>query len=387
VPATARAVATERARLSLPARARGFRHVNTPYGTLVLPSATKNSWSMDERWFRSVILNEHGQVVSVGFPKFANVGENGFEDHLQDLRTAIANHEDVWLTDKVDGSLIVRSVIDGVVVWRTRGHWRLNAFEAPVMALVRTHPLLLDPTFSPSSSLLFEFTSSSPDLRVVLAHEEDGLTLLAAVDHQRLQLAERPALQELAQASGVPLVASVQLAGGLKEWKREIGAWAGREGVVIRLARGQMLKLKSASYLTLHRLKTQFSLRATKRMIINSDLNSFAQFEAHLRGLGADFEIIREVEPLIVAAMAAREFAATRFSALEDEVDLICISNPGKRSVQARVINERFGEAERQAALLLLDGRHEEARTALGSILLQEALEPFEDPVQEAADE
>ena len=185
----------------------------------------------------------------------------------------------------------------------------------------------------------------------------------------------------------MPLVGSVTLSGSLRDWKREVGAWAGREGIVVRLAGGQMLKLKSASYLTLHRLKTQFSLRATKRMILGADLDSVSAFDEHLRRLGADWEIIHEVEPLVLAAMAARERAAARFPQLEAEIDALAISHPGARARQTALINTTFDEGERQAALLLLDGRYREAQTALDNILLQQALEPFDDPVQEAAEE
>lgn len=364
--------------LPVPSRERGFRVRDCPYGTLVGPTDTKHSWRIDERPYRSIILDDAGRVVSTGLPKFANLGEPGFEDQHEDLRAAVARGTDLWVTDKADGTLVIRSVIDGAVVWRTRGSHHLGAFEASVMAQVARYPTLSDPAFSPAGSLQFEFTSADPALRVVIGHAADGLTLIGATDHATLSIAYKPELEQLAASSGVPLIDSVVLVGSLKDWRREIKSWTGREGVVVRLPNGAMTKLKADAYLTLHRLKTQFSLRATKRMILHEDLDSREAFERHLTKLGADWEIVQSTRPLIEAAMDARAAAKATLPQLEDRVDLLCIATPGNKTAQKEIINA-WPQAERQAGLLLLDGRYGEAGLALRNILLVEALEPFED--------
>ena len=149
-----------------------------------------------------------------GSPSSLTWAKSGFEDHLEDLRRALRSGDDIWLTEKFDGSLVVRSVIDGVVVWRTRGHWQLNQFETPVMAQVQRYPRLLDPSFALAASLLFEFTSAAPELRVVLAHAEDGLTLLGEVDHRQLLLVGT-------HAAGDPGRTVRRAPGGFGDFERE----------------------------------------------------------------------------------------------------------------------------------------------------------------------
>jgi len=369
--------------VALPGREQGFRQVRGEHGTLILPTDGKQVWQIDERIFRSLIVDDEGHIISSGFPKFANLNERGFTDHLEDLRATLKNGHDVWLTSKVDGSLIIRSVVAGKILWRTRGAWNLGQFEKPVMAQVSRHPELLDPKFMSTHSLLFEFVSSDPQLRIVLAHPEDGLVFLGAVRHHDASLMYKDEMAQVAGRAGVSMVESVVLPGGLKGWQKEVKAWTGREGVVIRLPKGQMLKLKSSSYLELHRLKTNFSLRAVKRMIFANELRSVEDFEAHLYKQGADWEIISGVEPLIQSAMKARAYSAKRFPMLLDEVDMLCIKHPGKKDAQLQEVNS-LPEAERQAGLLILDGRIGDAEQALERAALQEALVPFDDPREDA---
>src|ERR1039458_3678520 len=145
---------SQRLKLTIPGREQGFRQIKGPYGTLVLPSSNKQTWQIDERVFRSLILDDKGQIISSGFPKFANLNERGFTDHFEDLKTALTHGKDIWLTEKVDGSLIIRSVVAGQIIWRTRGAWGLGQFEEPVMAQVAQHSELSDPEFMPGHSLL-----------------------------------------------------------------------------------------------------------------------------------------------------------------------------------------------------------------------------------------
>src|ERR1035437_2335929 len=317
----------QRKKFVLPGREQGFRQVRGELGTLVLPTENKQTWQIEERVFRSLILDDEGEIISSGFPKFANLNERGFTDHLEDLRASLTHDKDIWLTEKVDGSLVVRSVIKGKVLWRTRGAWNLGQFAKPVMAQVTGYPPLKDPEFMAGYSLLFEFVSSDPELRIVLAHPEDGLVFIGAVNHQDAGLMYKQQMEEIAQRAGVKMVESVVLPGGLKGWQKEIKQWKGREGVVIRLPKGQMIKLKADAYLELHRLKTNFSARAVKRMILNNELRSVERSEDYLRQQGADWEIVKDVEPLIIAAMEARSYAAERFPALLDEVDMLCIKH------------------------------------------------------------
>jgi hypothetical protein len=342
----------EEGSLAIPKREQGFRYIQSPEGTLIIPSDHKRNWTMEERAFRSILFSPEGKVLSAGFPKFANLKENGFTDHYHDLQNAFKHSLPIHVREKIDGSLIIRSVIGGKVHLRTRGSWALGRFQSAVLPLANSYLHLMDPTLFPHHSLLFEFCSSSPKLRVVLAHQTDSLTFLGAVDNRNLELLPPSKLDSVARKLGVSPTPTISLSGSLSNWKKQVATWNGREGVVIVLDTGTMIKLKSDSYLTLHRLTTSFSIRATKRLILTQNLRSKEQFTSFLSQAGADWECIKELEPLIDATSSAYHYARERYPQLTEHVDSLCIQNPGNRNKQVHKVNQLEDEADRQAALL-----------------------------------
>ena len=42
---------------------------------LVIPRKNKWSWDSNEKWLRSVVVDDNGLVVSCSWPKFGNFGE------------------------------------------------------------------------------------------------------------------------------------------------------------------------------------------------------------------------------------------------------------------------------------------------------------------------
>lgn len=111
-----------------PNEERGFAHRldedpdSKGENVLVLP--TKGNfmraadWTEEELLFRSLMFNrETGQVVSAGLPKFFNYGESELDTIL--LNNKLAQGEPVLFTEKMDGSLLIRSVINGKVRLRT----------------------------------------------------------------------------------------------------------------------------------------------------------------------------------------------------------------------------------------------------------------------------
>ena len=373
-------------RVTVPTREEGFRIIRDPNhdAWLIIPSDRKRYWTIEERFFRSMLLSREGKVLSTGFPKFANLGEGGFEDHHEDLLQAFKLRRPITVTEKIDGTLIIRSVIEGRVHLRTRGSWSLGRFQAPVLEQFKKYPRLQDPTYRSGESLLFEFTSSSPKLRVVLAHRQDGLTLLASVSHSNLKRIDGNGLATISREVGVAMAPSVSLSGPLSTWKKEVGSWDGREGVVIGLASGALIKLKADSYLALHRLTTSFSVRQVKRLIIGRKLYDKAAFEKFLKKAGADWETVVSLEPLIDATSEAYRYSMETFPAIVDAVDLICMEVGGDRKKQVHQVNGRYGDNdERNVALLCLDGRENEAEGALQHLLIERALEQFEDSADE----
>jgi hypothetical protein len=70
--------------------------------------------------------------------------------------------------------------------------------------------------------------------------------------------------------------------------------WSDREGVVVRLQRGQLLiKLKSARYLALHAMRANMSYALIVEYARGAEVQTEDELEAGLRELGYDYELIQ----------------------------------------------------------------------------------------------
>lgn len=274
-----------------PDAATRFQHRREGGLLLVLPTATKQAWRPEERPWRSVVLDAGRRVVSTGFPKFFTVGEDGRTDAA--LKRALGRGEPLTVSEKLDGSLVIRSVWEGRVMLRTRG--TLDAageLGAAVKALCAArHPGLLDPASWPDCSLLLEFCS--PEHRVVLPYAADALTLVGAVDHGwPPRLAHDADLARLAAETGLGLVAThTGLPAKARALRDEVSAWEDREGVVVRLEAGQTLvKLKSDDYRRRHGLRFGADGRALEALLHDRGVRDEDELVAHLLDEGASPE-------------------------------------------------------------------------------------------------
>ena len=224
---------------------------------LVHPSKAKWEWEADELGFRSAILTGDGQIVSVGWPKFFNQGE--WPEHDAVIAEELASGQAV-ITHKHDGSLIIRSVLpDGRIFFRTRDSFDGGKFAPLAEAVARArYPILLDPTFFPHGSLLFEYVGAENQI-VIRYGGEDDLIFLGAAIHgpvgsvRYLPFAE---LATLAEGAGLRIVETYPWAtAGVGAVLDLVKDWDHAEGVVVRSADGQtLLKIKSAWYFAQHAL-------------------------------------------------------------------------------------------------------------------------------------
>lgn len=300
----------------------GFRHQTRDGLTLVVPEKLKIAWDEEHRPWRSLVIDEERRVVSAGFPKFFN-----WDEHPGDtarITQALTSGAPVWLSEKLDGSLIIRSVHQGRVIFRTRGTLDGADWRAPAMNVAKEHcPALLDPDFMPGHSLLLEFTS--PDFPIVIHHEMDGLTLLGASTHEwPPRLVGREATEQIAREGMIPLVAEhAHLPTEPMALVEEIERWgAGREGLVIRTDDDAVLvKLKSAHYLARHALRFALTPRRIAEMILDHDLRDEDAFDAALRSIGYDWEISRETRAAWRATDRLRHEGEERVRRAQEIVD------------------------------------------------------------------
>lgn len=219
----------------------------------------RSRWNKVTLACRGLILNMvTGEVVARPWEKFFNLGQ---------MDNRIESHAPVEVTDKVDGSLgILYRRPDGKFAIATRGSFAseqaLHATELLDTKYGDYHLDILGAAWIDVNTYLFEIVY--PDNRIVVNYgDTDDLILLGAVNRQ------------YGHYYG-PTNAGAQIAwpGPVTEmWKYDSFVDAisfpdrkGKEGVVIRSGRN-IVKLKQADYVELHRIVTNLSPKTIWEML------------------------------------------------------------------------------------------------------------------------
>jgi len=198
--------------------------------------------------------------VATPFPKFFNFGEGGY---------ALPEGE-FEAFEKLDGSLIIVFHHGGRWWAVTKGDfhatqaaWALNVLTAnPAVAHLDT-----------SKTWLFE--AVGPQNRIVVPYGEPALVLLAAFDHQGVELAYGT-VQEVAEQIGVRAAERHHFARLADLVGYADGLPRTREGFVVRYRNGTRLKIKGAEYRRIHALISRVTpLAIWEAMAAGDDLDSF----------------------------------------------------------------------------------------------------------------
>lgn len=253
-------------------------------------------WSNDELHLRSLLCRPNGEVVSAGFPKFFNFSEKPENDAL--TIDGFKNGNTLFV-EKLDGSLIIRSVIDGKVHFRTRGcdvvsDLIRDEFETLVLT---EHPELLDPSFGRQGcSLLFEFVSQKN--QIIVLYDKPMLFALGWSDFSGSELRFYPYNNE--KHLRKPKV--FNLNSSINEFREYVYALKDAEGIVswTPKADGSMhlTKFKSKWYLRLHTLRTELNERYLKQYCYFNKIETIDQFKEALSADGHDWETFKHVEPM-----------------------------------------------------------------------------------------
>jgi RNA ligase len=215
----------------------------------------RNRWNNITLACRGLILNQDtGEIVARPWEKFFNFGQ---------MDNRIESSAPVEVTDKMDGSL-------GILYRRPDDDWAIatRGSFASEQALHATEVLrkysldLWDDEYISSYTYLFEIIY--PDNRIVCNYGDmDDLVLLGAVDKQRGHYLG-PIMAEAVLIWDGPVTEVWQydkFTDALSAPDRE-----GKEGYVIRSGRN-IVKLKQADYVALHRIVTNLSPKTVWEML------------------------------------------------------------------------------------------------------------------------
>lgn len=227
------------------------------------------AWSdWTHRWLRSMHVDDHGCILSVGFPKFMNLneGKGKYKITLADL---LSYKGDLRATLKVDGRLLIRYVKNGKVMWRTRGSLSVGlkiAYE--IDQFCEENPKLKDPSLYTYDSILFEWVS--PNDQIVIEYGDPRITLIGGVKYKNgvhwsnadISLFTHEDLVEAAVALDANMVDSVSITSNdVNSLLKQLEGETKIEGYVVRFDNfQQMVKIKAKHYIVLHALKSHLSI-------------------------------------------------------------------------------------------------------------------------------
>jgi RNA ligase len=280
---------------------------------LICPKKGKHTWSKDELHLRSLLCDRDGNIICSGFPKFFNYGEDELSDSI--ISKGISSGKAILL-EKMDGSLIIRTVIDGKVSFRTRGSHNLGEFEEPIMRIINDkYPELLNPRVGSvmDMSLLFEYIS--PDNKVILNYRGTELYFLGGMIIYSNNVVPRffPAhfFSGITDRLCVKTPLEYSLGDDLEFIRQEVSSWSGKEGIVVAVPRSDgsynLSKIKTAEYLKLHALRYNLSDSRIEQFCWAGDIVEEDVLRNILFKAGLDWEMTSFISPMFKRYMESRE--------------------------------------------------------------------------------
>lgn len=222
---------------------------------LVNPNHIGTKFTQENKIFRSSIWSNEGELLSAGFYKFTNLGEN---PENFPVPTSLNN---TTCVEKLDGSLNIIDYVNNQISMRTRGTFSYKTmenyedFEYCLSKYPKVTEWLKE---NPKYSLLTEIVS--PKLKIVISYgNEPDLWLIGAVNKLDYSLIPQYKLDELAIELGIKRPKTYTF-DSIPSLITTIEQWKGKEGIVIYSENDQTLhKIKSLEYIFKHRLKSELS--------------------------------------------------------------------------------------------------------------------------------
>jgi hypothetical protein len=235
-------------------------------------------WNSNNLFYRSLITDKEGNVLSSGWPKFFNYEEK------PDCYPNPEQYNDWKCEEKKDGSLLIADYVNGQFSMRTRGtvSYATQENAKDFELLLQKHPAVVEFLKENSNlSLLFEIVT--PNNVIVIRSQQIEFYLLGAIDKNNMNIVSSSDLLEIWRKIGpipVPQAYNFLDTNNLSKISECIKHWKGKEGIVISYNNGQnRIKLKSDWYNWLHRIKSQLS--STKNLIdfyIEKEMPSYEDF-------------------------------------------------------------------------------------------------------------
>lgn len=333
---------------------------------LITPAFGKHIWSKNELHLRSLLLRSDGKILDSGFPKFFNYSE---VPELDSITLRCILNGQAHYAHKMDGSLIVRTVHNGLVNFRTRGSDNLGDFHEPVMSVItEKYPNLLSPEVCSETTLLFEYTTPAEERKVIVSYSEDDLTILGGMrisyDYNLPRIVGGPNFLEWAShKTGVPSVEFHNLGLSPDEVVRSVTEWTDSEGVVVWCEVGSewhLSKIKSDWYRNLHSLKYHLTEDKIQKLALVRGIYTLDQLREVLFSLGLDWEAYKVARPKFETYLERKisvENEYNEFIRMLEEKGLHLLTSRKRKAMELKELTsdkKLFG-----IGMMFLTGQHE----------------------------
>jgi hypothetical protein len=307
-------------------------------------------WNKNNLFYRSLIVDREGRVLSSGWPKFFNYGEK------PECYPKLEDYNDWRFVDKVDGSLVICDYVNGQFSMRTRGTVsyktlpNANDFDL----LPEKHPSVVE-FLKENSHLTLLFEIVTPNNVIVVRPKEIEFYLLGAINKNGMVVVSHSDLTDIWRKIGpisAPQTYHFDNFSDLSKIYQHVKNWKGKEGIVISYNNNQnRIKLKSDWYCFINRVKSQLNstdnlinFYIDKEMPPNEDFSKIIETEF-------DYEIAvqlkDEIEKICNSGEKAKKYIDHLLEMIHD------IRKVETRKEQAQMIKRNCGDNSAYAFSIL----------------------------------
>lgn len=232
---------------------------------------------MVRRECRGIIFDAAGKIIRRPLEKFFNLGER--EETRHENLNWVKDGIEVY--DKMDGSMIAPYMVNGEIIWGTK--MGDTDIAKQVKEFAENHDYIrygsfVEECFRFGYTPIFEYTA--PSNRIVLAYEEESLTLLAIRSMQSGEYRPRQILEFVERDFAIPIVRKFELGDNIPSISEHIKGLENTEGVIIASKCGShKVKVKCDWYLRLHKTLEKVNLeKDIISVIVNNELDDVKAF-------------------------------------------------------------------------------------------------------------
>lgn len=246
---------------------------------LVTPEHIGCTWTSDNLYFRSSVWTRDGELVSPGFKKFFNHGEQpALYPPLPDDLAGVS------CIEKIDGSCLIVSRFRGETVVRTRGTLDASRMELSgqdIEFLQQKYPKAFFNGFLSDSTLLYEWTS--PSNKIVLDYgNEPDIYLIGCIRHNDYSMLRQTQLDEMAASMGVKRPQRYFF-DDLSHLISTVKAFQDSEGICAYYDNDQtIVKVKGIRYLALHAFKSHCTLSSLLDVFLTLGVPTYQELSQHI---------------------------------------------------------------------------------------------------------